>query len=424
MSTKSPPPIHQNQFPQADFTYAELWRYRYTKHKKKIKLFALFCIVIFLLFCIYYISVFALAKHAERHMKYYRSCDELNAYYNQHANVEKGAVIAAALENINEDSQYTDQLSLYNDKITIPFVIDKAPSAKQKSAAESLVRINQSILDTLDTIQTNEVIRYPADYKEGLFVLLPHLGNTRRAARISEINFVLNLQNNNTDAAINDLLRVFKLANSLKYEPAMVSQLVRVSIYVKATNMLNNALTIHPFTDPQLQQLQQQIQNNTYDQKRVFTDIVLSDLTSILEQSSRINQEYLSYSSSSPTDKMELFVWKYLGFNHIDRKKIIDLYQAILHQIQQENDDFSWIKSSFTGSFNRFCIHYNSTTPAYDVDFSTIQRNAPCRASNLIAIASERYYLKYNKASDDETLLVPEFLEQLPDSITQLDVEN
>ena len=66
-------------------------------------------------------------------------------------------------------------------------------------------------------------------YEDGPGMLLPNLGSIRQMARFLSIKAALATQNGNTDEAFSTVQEGLKLADLLKQEPTLVSQLVRIA---------------------------------------------------------------------------------------------------------------------------------------------------------------------------------------------------
>jgi tetratricopeptide (TPR) repeat protein len=101
--------------------------------------------------------------------------------------------------------------------------------------------------------------RFPLEYDtdDPIAMVLPHLLNLRRCAQVLQVRALAELQNGQSDQALDDVKLMLRLANSIRAEPIMVSQLVRAAIVNQALQPVWEGLLDYRWSDAQLSELDQ-----------------------------------------------------------------------------------------------------------------------------------------------------------------------
>ena len=129
--------------------------------------------------------------------------------------------------------------------------------APVKSALAAFMQRNREALQFFAQGEQYEQSRYPIDLTKGSDTLLPHLMGIKRGMQLSEMAAILDAENNDEKQAADDVLMTLALARSLKAEPFLISQLVRVagvSLAVDALNQVVNRTTLPPESLSELSQ--------------------------------------------------------------------------------------------------------------------------------------------------------------------------
>jgi hypothetical protein len=114
----------------------------------------------------------------------------------------------------------------------------------------------ESTLKELDEASRRPVSRLPIDYQEGETAAL--LG-FRGAARILRVRAISNLRSGHPDQALEDIQTCFRIAEHLKYEPDLLSVLLRTAIMGIAIQVVWEGTEDHLWTAPQLSLLQSEL---------------------------------------------------------------------------------------------------------------------------------------------------------------------
>lgn len=98
--------------------------------------------------------------------------------------------------------------------------------------------------------------RFPVDFRMGLNTLLSDTQETRQLARLLILDAYVSQRVGNDQQALQDIVDTFALADSLQYEPVMISQLVRIAIYSIASDAAKKLIIGCDWNDEHLAALQ------------------------------------------------------------------------------------------------------------------------------------------------------------------------
>lgn len=100
---------------------------------------------------------------------------------------------------------------------------------KTKAAIAGLVQRNKAVWQPFEQASKFEQARYPIDLSQGSATLLPHLPKVKQGVQLASLTASLLADTKRARPASDYLLISLACAQSLKSEPLMISQLVRVS---------------------------------------------------------------------------------------------------------------------------------------------------------------------------------------------------
>ena len=102
-------------------------------------------------------------------------------------------------------------------------------SPKAKAAVTTLVQRNRSAREMYLKALTLDQSRYPIDLTHGFATLLPHLSKLQATAQLSELTAILAAENKQPKDAVDALLVSLAAAQSVRNEPGIVAQHIRVA---------------------------------------------------------------------------------------------------------------------------------------------------------------------------------------------------
>ena len=88
---------------------------------------------------------------------------------------------------------------------------------------------------------------------------LPHLAGIRELARLQLLDVIYKAQTDDTAGATDSAIRLMRLGETLKNEPILISQLVRLACHSMAFDSVDELLNRGPSTEERLKALQEQV---------------------------------------------------------------------------------------------------------------------------------------------------------------------
>lgn len=98
--------------------------------------------------------------------------------------------------------------------------------------------------------------RYPKNFEQSIFMALDEVQQLRSASRLLNLDARIRAHRGDAAGVIRNLNTIFGVGDSLKYEPIIVSQLVRNAIISLGIEEISRAIVEVDFTEAQLKQLQ------------------------------------------------------------------------------------------------------------------------------------------------------------------------
>lgn len=109
------------------------------------------------------------------------------------------------------------------------------------------------------TLQREGSVRYPVDFREGVATKLEQAQSLREVSRLCSLRAAVLVHQKEYAAATDTLLAAIRAAETLRNEPTMVSQLVRVSMHGMASQSIAFAMTDEEFPVEQIERLKAEL---------------------------------------------------------------------------------------------------------------------------------------------------------------------
>jgi hypothetical protein len=145
----------------------------------------------------------------------------------------------------------------------VPYPIPETPGTPAADVAQALTKLDP-ILAEFEAASSRPHSRYPHRYEEGFSALLTPLATLKSAIRAATLRSTARLALGQTDAAAADVLLAFRLGDSLREDPYLISQLVRYSCDALALHALWEGLIDHRWSDAQLARFQDVLTRRDY----------------------------------------------------------------------------------------------------------------------------------------------------------------
>jgi hypothetical protein len=295
--------------------------------------------------------------------------------------------------------------------------------------------------------RVKEALRQPAvmveieyDYSRGP----SHYSLLRNAARWLLAAAVYDLRQGNLDDAVENIAAATSLANMLKHERLVISQLVRMAIDAIATGTIWEALQATDWTDEQLARLQHALESDdlmpdlleSWEVERVMASAVFEQLRS--ERTSLYKDFNTLYGQDSFARRLlsdddsegasafavwcRAMLW-YLAWSHQDELRTMRDWQTLIdqariaaanpprHPLPSEGEE---TRHGFWYSRWKYSVSRIFNPQPLDGAMARAWRQQTEQQMVITAIALKRYQLRAGKWPDDLAALTPEFLSDLP----------
>jgi len=140
--------------------------------------------------------------------------------------------------------------------ITNLFPVAAQPQSPAQDVLLALSKYDATI-EELRTAAKLPASRFPIEYDKELAsdIILPHLAGIRSSTRILQMRAIAELQANRTSQALADVKLMLRLADSIRSEPFLISQLVRTATINLAIQPIYDGLASRQWSKAQLVEL-------------------------------------------------------------------------------------------------------------------------------------------------------------------------
>ena len=129
----------------------------------------------------------------------------------------------------------------------------------QSPAADMLLALSKydSAIEELRKASHLPYSRFPLNYdsENPAVILLPHLADLKRSARVLQLRAIAELQLGQNEMALDDVKLMLRLADSIRTEPFLISHLVRIAMVNLTFQPIYEGLAEHKWSDAQLAEL-------------------------------------------------------------------------------------------------------------------------------------------------------------------------
>lgn len=194
---------------------------------------------------------------------------ELNGFYSVPAGVTDttelwtAAVSAVAASNIEQRAA------------SLP-VVGSGPTPVPEPGTEwADLEASRTFLDELDSefvaimraADAGGMARYPIDFKRGMYTLMPHVLEPRQISRLLALNAHVHAHDGEDQQVLRDVTSIFAVSDSLRGEPVLISQLVRIATHDLGCRLSIEMLPHSQWSDKELENLQVAIGRASFRQE-------------------------------------------------------------------------------------------------------------------------------------------------------------
>lgn len=277
---------------------------------------------------------------------------------------------------------------------------------------EAFLTQHADMLALLEDAARIEGSRFPGDYKQGIDLLLPHLGHMRRGARILKVQSIYDLHLGEHDRAIDRCITILAMSRAFESEPILITGLVNISIQMLAYEQIELLIATGRVSDAKLQELARAIEPIDMDRtvlrmmigERCFGHAAFNDAG--------------SFAGWSPFGgrfgRAGLAAYRTAGLMDIDHSCYLDIMQAHIDYAEHP----MWPVPTALDedeSIPRICIMSQQLLPALSSAYKAFFKCEARRRTILTAIAAERYRQQHGSLPAQLNDLVPDYLDAVPE---------
>jgi hypothetical protein len=326
--------------------------------------------------------------------------------------------------------------------------LDAASLAKAAPAVLEGLKTNEALFAELRIASSRPYSRYPVNYdvEQPCLIRLPHLQMVKGVCRRLELKACAELAGGRSDQALEDVKLIFRLADSLKTDPFLISYLVRITCGQVAQQPIWEGLAEHRWSDAQLQELQTRLQQYSFiaDVRAPLATEQAEGIATVelVRKKSPAYLNYLGSNEEPPTAvnwKSASFIWSVVvprgwydleelnlcrGF-HIQLATSMDTTRQRVSPTQVKADTEAFYQmmcpTGFAGpALNRVFHHRIIASLLLPALQKLILKSAAAQTAvnqAAIACALERYRLANGHFPETLEALAPRFISPLPNDV-------
>jgi hypothetical protein len=306
----------------------------------------------------------------------------------------------------------------------------------QSSAADVLLALSKydPLIEQLRQDSQRPYARFPLEYdaEDPAAILLPHLAALKRNATVLQLRAIAELQNGQSDKALDDVKLMFRLSDSIRTEPILISFLVRIAIVQITIQPIYEGLANHQWSDAQLAELDSELAKQDFldNYKLALRGEMVLLQGGIFDYLRRHSEQLANLSGDSSGGPVlpsgfaaHLIPSGWFYQNQLSCARVVEEY--CLPLVDENRGVVSPSSVRLAEASAMYKIHpvnpYNVfATMIMPVLSGPVQKCAYAQnAVNLarVAVALERYRLAHGSFPDSLDALSPQFIQPIPHDI-------
>jgi hypothetical protein len=191
------------------------------------------------------------------------------------------------------------------------------PAQPQSPAADVLLALSiyNPALEELRQASLRPDARIPLNYENGFDAaveLLPWLANMKRCAQFLQLRTLAELDNGQGEPALADIKLLFRITDSVREQPFLISHLVRIAMTAINLQPIYEGLAQHRWSDAQLAELEQVLARQDYlaDFEFAMKGEKITAIATFEKQ--RLTRESKQWVESSGTNKLVTISYRFM----------------------------------------------------------------------------------------------------------------
>ena len=290
-------------------------------------------------------------------------------------------------------------------------------------AAQNLVDVRRERLQEVRAAIRQHQFHFPLKLSDGMMLLLPHLTEIRNEAQQLRIAGELSSERGEVNAAVDQLADVFLTGDTLRTEPLLISQLVRMACYTMGIGSAERLISRQKLSEQQLDRIETMIDGiqltNSLRRALLSERVMFSDFY----ESGRGWLDPSAANEASEQTKVQagMTFLSVTGLKSADRRLMFGTMEKAL-ELADKNDADSRVE--FQGLFEKCAVEAHRFPPKIlSMMLLPSLKKIPDRFASIevrcsamrVALAVERYRLRHDdKLPGKLEDLTPEFLKKVP----------
>ncbi len=316
---------------------------------------------------------------------------------------------------------------------------------EQARAARAILdelSVYEPVLTELSAASRRPRIRYPVNYhvEDPFMILLPHLARTKTVVQELKLQVSAELAAGLTNRAFESVKLMLWLAESMKDEGFLISQLVRIAELQTASKAIWEGLVQHTWNEAQLKEFQEaMLAVNLADALSRSLDTERAAGAAFIQNAIRKNSMWESLSASTaygglppasnPAGKIMSWLtprgWLYFEMlNHAAltdhlKEKGWDVDKKLFFPAALDANEV-YVKRQLEGGLSSIWQHRvfaRLLVPAWTKAAQRLSRAQSTANQTGLACALERYFLRHKAYPEKLSDLMPEFIAAIPNEV-------
>jgi hypothetical protein len=303
----------------------------------------------------------------------------------------------------------------------------------QSPAADVLLALSvfNPPLEELRQASLRPAARLPLNYSNGFEdtgKVLPWLAQEKRCAQLLQLRTSAELQDNQSEAALQDVKFALRLIDTLRSQPFLISHLVRIAMQAIALQPIYEGLAQHRWNDAQLASLEAALGQKNYLADFQFAtrgERTCAIATFELQRHTRETKSYAIENGSEIgiTNSLRWMPSAYFYQNEIAFARMYE--QLVLPLVDLTNRTVSLAayrtdEVDITNMMKHYSPYTVQALMAFPAVGRSVQKFAIIQAQvdlARVACALERYRLAHGEYPESLDALAPQFIEKVPHDI-------
>ena len=349
------------------------------------------------------------------------SSSEVNEWYPTVPDEENAALLisAAAQEHVSPGNSVS--------MAALPLAASELTPELAEEIAAHLGK-NEAVLARLHAAARLSRSRYPVDFSNGPETLLPHLAKIKGLAQLLRYEAAYECAQRNRERAVASVDAGFALAHTLRDEPTLIAQLVRIACVAIALDSLDKLVSAFALEDMQLQVLSSRLAEADADGLTGIYRAIVGERAGAIEFMSTGRPYYWELAGVN-TNRGAIFqkatsgLHAALGLRERDLAIYLESAGRFLDVItngfpgafQRSEEVKAQMEERVASGLGRFVILSRAVVPAWNKAIARLSALSTQVRCAQVALAVERYRLAHTgELPEGLDELAPEFIAELP----------